>query len=264
MTYIRYRYIYLEYKVQHMNGEERDFLKQYDAAQFDRPSVTVDLVLMSVLRNDLHVLLLHREQMPAKGKWALPGGFVGIDESLDDAAKRVLKDKARVAFAYLEQLYTFGEVKRDPRMRIITVAYFALLPASRFESALKASSDLSLAKLIVSWKGETGGAVEACSDDGRALALAFDHAEILGLAVKRLRGKLDYSEVGFELLPPRFTLRQLQEIHEAILGVRFNKPAFRRRILDKKILEPTGLYEDGVMYRPAELYRFVPAKARRT
>jgi ADP-ribose pyrophosphatase YjhB (NUDIX family) len=246
-----------------MNSEERDFLDQYDAAQYERPSVTVDLVLMSVLKSELHVLLLRREQMPAKGKWALPGGFVAIDESLDDAARRILKDKARVGSAYLEQLYTFGELKRDPRTRIITVAYFALLPASRFEGALKASPDLSLAKLMVRWEGETGGAVEACSDDGKKLALAFDHAEILGLAVKRLRGKLDYSEVGFELLPPRFTLRQLQEIHEAILSVRFNKPAFRRRILDKKILEPTGLYEDGVTFRPAELYRFVRAKLRR-
>jgi len=246
-----------------MTSEEREFLNQYDAAQYERPSVTVDLVLMSVLKGELHVLLLRREQMPAKGKWALPGGFVAIDESLDDAARRILKDKARVSSAYLEQLYTFGEVKRDPRTRIITVAYFALLPASGFESALKVSADLSLARLMVPWEGETGGAVEACSDDGKKLALAFDHAEILGLAVKRLRGKLDYSEVGFELLPPRFTLRQLQEIHEAILSVRFNKPAFRRRLLDKKILEPTGLYEDGVTFRPAELYRFVRAKLRR-
>src|SRR6185503_9421953 len=113
------------------------------------------------------------------------------------------------------------------------------------------------------WEGETGGAVEACANDGKKLALAFDHAEILGLAVKRLRGKLDYSEVGFELLPARFTLRQLQDVHEAILGVRFNKPAFRRRMLDKQVLEATGLHEDGVTFRPAELYRFAEAKRGR-
>ena len=246
-----------------MGNQERSFLRHYDPAQFDRPSVTVDLVLMSVLGNALHVLLLRRDQLPAKGKWALPGGFVAMDESLDEAAKRILKDKARVGSAYLEQLYTFGAVTRDPRTRVITVAYFALLPASRFESALRASPELLLARVMTSWKGETGGAVDVCGTDGRTLALAFDHDEILGLAVKRLRGKLDYSEVGFELLPARFTLRQLQEVHEAILGVRFNKPAFRRRMLDKGVLEPTGLYEEGVTYRPAELYRFADAKRRR-
>ena len=246
-----------------MSSGEREFLEHYDPKDFDRPSVTVDLVLMSVLENGLHALVMRREQHPAKGKWALPGGFVRVDETLDDAAKRVLKDKARIASAYLEQLYTFGEVKRDPRMRVITVAYFALLPAARFESAVKAASDLTLAKIEVPWKGETGGAVEAASKEGAKLPLAFDHAEILGLAVKRLRGKLDYSEVGFELLPARFTLRQLQDVHEAILGVRFNKPAFRRRMLDKQVLEATGLHEDGVTFRPAELYRFAEAKRAR-
>src|SRR5215510_15589863 len=234
-----------------MSSSELQFLEHYDPADFERPSVTVDLVLMSVLDGALHALLLHREQHPHKGKWALPGGFVKLDESLDEAAKRILKDKARVGSAYLEQLYTFGEVKRDPRMRIITVAYFALLPPARFESALKLSSELTLAQIEVPWKGETGGAVDALSKDGAKLPLAFDHAEILGVAVKRLRGKLDYSEVGFELLPARFTLRQLQDVHEAILNVRFNKPAFRRRMLDKKVLEATGLHEEGVTFRPA-------------
>jgi 8-oxo-dGTP diphosphatase len=241
-----------------MSNADKDFLAAYNPAAFDRPSVTVDLVLMSVSGGSLHVLLMRRDQPPAKGKWALPGGFVQIDESLDDTAKRLLKDKAHIASAYLEQLYTFGAVKRDPRMRIITIAYFALLPPARFEAALKASADLSLAKIVAS-KGEARGAASAIVD-AKPVDLAFDHAEILGLAVSRLRGKLDYSQVGFELLPPRFTLRQLQEVHEAILGVRLNKPAFRRRMLDKNVLEATGTYEEGVTYRPAELYRFVRLK----
>ena len=244
-----------------MTRKEQTFLATYDPAAFERPSVTVDLVLMSVLDGALHGLLMRRAQQPAQGKWALPGGFVRIDESLDEAARRILHEKAHIASAFLEQLYTFGAIERDPRTRIITVAYYALLPVARFEKALKASRELALAKIVTAWKGETGGRAEAYGVGGEKLSLAFDHADILGLAVKRLRGKLDYSQVGFELLPPQFTLRALQDVHEAILGVSFNKPAFRRRMLDKGVLEPTGLREQGVTFRPAELYRF--ARTRR-
>jgi 8-oxo-dGTP diphosphatase len=243
-----------------MTRKDKAFLASYDPAAYERPSVTVDLVLLSVRDGALHALLMRRTQPPAEGRWALPGGFVRIDESLDEAARRVLHEKAHIASAFLEQLYTFGAVERDPRMRIITVAYYALLPAARFAKALEQSDELALAKVVTAWKGETGGRAEALAADGARLGLAFDHADILGLAVKRLRGKLDYSQVGFELLPPQFTLRALQDVHEAILGVRFNKPAFRRRMLDKGVLEPTGLREQGVTFRPAELYRFARPK----
>jgi 8-oxo-dGTP diphosphatase len=243
-----------------MTRKDKAFLASYDPAAYQRPSVTVDLALLSVRDGTLHALLMRRTQPPAEGRWALPGGFVGIDESLDAAARRVLHEKAHIASAFLEQLYTFGAVERDPRMRIITVAYYALLPAARFARALERSDELALAKLVTAWKGETGGRAEAVAADGVRLGLAFDHADILGLAVKRLRGKLDYSQVGFELLPPQFTLRALQDVHQAILGVRFNKPAFRRRMLDKGVLEPTGLREQGVTFRPAELYRFARPK----
>jgi 8-oxo-dGTP diphosphatase len=243
-----------------MTRKDKAFLASYDPAAYERPSVTVDLALLSVRDGALHALLMRRTQPPAEGRWALPGGFVGMDESLDEAARRVLHEKAHIASAFLEQLYTFGAVERDPRMRIITVAYYALLPAARFAKALEQSDELALAKVVTAWKGETGGRAEALAADGARLGLAFDHADILGLAVKRLRGKLDYSQVGFELLPPQFTLRALQDVHEAILGVRFNKPAFRRRMLDKGVLEPTGLREQGVTFRPAELYRFARPK----
>jgi 8-oxo-dGTP diphosphatase len=243
-----------------MTRKDKAFLASYDPAAYERPSVTVDLVLLSVRDGALHALLMRRTQPPAEGRWALPGGFVRIDESLDEAARRVLHEKAHIASAFLEQLYTFGAIERDPRMRIITVAYYALLPAARFAKALAESDELTLAKVVTAWKGETGGRAEAVAADGARLGLAFDHADILGLAVKRLRGKLDYSQVGFELLPPQFTLRALQDVHEAILGVRFNKPAFRRRMLDKGVLEPTGLREQGVTFRPAELYRFARPK----
>ena len=130
---------------------------------------------------------MFRRQKPGERLRIKPAG---VDESLDEAAKRILKDKARVSSAYLEPLYTFGNIDRDPRMRVITVAYFALLPKHRFEDALKKSSGLSLAKITTSWKGEAGGVAEAFSSQGENLALAFDHGAILGLAVKRLRGKL--------------------------------------------------------------------------
>lgn len=222
---------------------------------YDRPSVATDLVLMSVRGGRLAALLQKREREVEAGKWALPGGFVGIDESLDSAARRVLADKARMAEAWVEQLYTFGAPCRDPRGRVITVAYFALLPEGRFEAALAAAPDLMLADVAVDWPGEMGGAARALAGDGGALPLAFDHGEILGLAVKRLRGKLDYSDVAFALLPELFPLRELQQVHEAILGTTLNKPAFRRRLLDSGRLEATGKREAGTGFRPAELFR---------
>jgi 8-oxo-dGTP diphosphatase len=237
---------------------EDEFLASYDPAVFARPSVTVDLVLMTMVEGVPAALLRRREEHPFLGQWALPGGFVGIDEGLDEAALRLLGTEARLEDAYIEQLYTFGAPGRDPRTRVVTIAYFALLPADRFAAALRQSAELKLAELTVPWSGEVGGPVTACDDDGAVLPLAFDHADILGLAIKRLRGKLDYSPIAFALLPELFTLRQLQDVHEAILGVRLNKPAFRRRMLDRGWLEGTGEREAGTSFRPAELYRFKP------
>jgi 8-oxo-dGTP diphosphatase len=235
---------------------ETDFLRGYDPDAFDRPSVAVDLVLLGMLDGRLSVLLLQRGQHPFAGRWALPGGFVGIAEALDTAAERVLREKAGIANAHLEQLYTFGAVDRDPRMRIITVAWLALLTEDAFAAALAANPPLLSAAIDVPWTGEAGGEVRPLSPEGSALPMAFDHAEILALAILRLRGKLDYSDVGFALLPELFTLRQLQDVHEAILGTTLNKPAFRRRMLDKGWLAPTGAREEGTSYRPAELFRF--------
>ncbi|QYE36848.1 NUDIX domain-containing protein [Polymorphobacter megasporae] len=206
---------------------------------------------MSVVDGIPAALLTRRPE----GDWALPGGFVGIDESLDAAAHRLLANEARMDDAYVEQLYTFGEVDRDPRTRIISVAYFALLAPARFAAALKDASDVRLATLHVPWPGEKGGVVEARSPDGMALSLVHDHADMLGVAMLRLRGKLNYSAVAFALLPERFTLRALQDVHEAILGTRLNKPAFRRRMLDRGWLQATGERETGASFRPAELYR---------
>ena len=239
---------------------ENDFLASYDPTAFPRPSVAVDLVLMAVTEGKLAVLLQQRQDFPCKGDWALPGGFVGIDEDLDTAAKRIMASKGGLAKGWLEQLYTFGAPARDPRMRIITVAYFALMPADRLATALVGRPDLMLAPLEVPWAGEEGGSIEAIAPDGGGLTLAFDHGEIISHAVKRLRGKLEYSTIAFALLPDQFTLRDLQDSHEAILGIAFNKPAFRRRMLDKGWIEGTGARESGTSYRPAELYRLKSGK----
>jgi 8-oxo-dGTP diphosphatase len=183
---------------------------------------------------------------------------VRFDEGLDEAAQRILGTKAQMDSQWLEQLASFGAVERDPRGRVIAVAYFALIRPEDFTSALL-SRDLELVQLDIPWEGEAGGPVGAIGADGTKLALGFDHDEILGLVVKRLRGKLNYTRIGFALLGPLFTLRELQEVHQAILNISFAKPAFRRRMLDKNWIQATGKRETGTEFRPAELYQQLPS-----
>jgi 8-oxo-dGTP diphosphatase len=237
------------------DAAEQAFLAHYDAALYPHPSVTVDVALVTADQGRLQAVLVQRDEYPQRGRWSLPGGFVQMEESLDQAAARILQTKVGLGGIFLEQLYTFGEPQRDPRTRVITVAYYALVDA-----ALLAAAKLHnqrLATLLVPWQGERGGSVQAAGESGQPLPLAFDHAEILGLVVQRLRGKLNYAPIGFELLPREFTLRQLQEIHETILGRTLNKDSFRRRLLASELIAPTGKLEAGVGHRPAELYRFV-------
>lgn len=235
---------------------EEAFLATYDLTRFERPSVTVDVVILTVAEGALRTVLYERAEHPARGKHALPGGFVGMAESLDEAAARVLRDKAGVGSVFTEQLYTFGAPKRDPRGRIITVAYYALVAAARLEG-VSAKKGARLATLKVPWSGLAGGPVQALDERGRPVPLAFDHAEILGRAVQRIRGKLDYSAIGYELLSPSFLLRELQDVHEVIRGEPVNKDSFRRRMLASGLVEPTGEREREAAHRPAELYRFV-------
>jgi 8-oxo-dGTP diphosphatase len=216
-------------------------------------------VALTVESGQLSVALYKRADAPQRGHFALPGGFMHIDESIEEAAARVMAQKVGLAGIFLEQLYTFGDLHRDPRGRVVTVAYYALVDARRFFG--KAAPASLSGRVVVPWPGETGGPVEVLGDDGRALPLFLDHADILGLAVKRLRGKLDYTPVGFQLLPTEFTLRQLQEIHEAVRGEPVNKDSFRRRMLASGLLEATGAHERDVVHRPAELYRFTRRSA---
>ena len=225
-------------------------------------SVAVDIAVLTARAGEIRVVVTRRTEPPEQDAWVLPGGFVRPDESLEDAADRLLETKAGLRNVFLEQLYTFGDPSRDPRRRVITVAHYALLDALRLDAIVaRGLADLTVARVVVPWEGETGGPVEVEDDAGNDLPLAFDHADILGMAIKRLRGKLDYTPIGFQLLPRRFTLRQLQDVHETILDRPLNKDSFRRRMLASGLLEATGERERDVEHRPAALYRFVRRSA---
>lgn len=207
--------------------------------------VTVDIVIFTIQSGELKVLLVKRGIPPFQGSYAIPGGFVQAEESLDAAALRELKEETGVNDVYLEQLYSFGDPGRDPRGRVVTVAYFALIAADR--SPLAAGSDAANAAW---WPIE------------RLPELAFDHRQILDYALERLRNKLEYTTVGFQLLPPKFTLSELQQVYEAILGKRLDKRNFRRKLALLKILRPTREYRRSGR-RPARLYEFVAARFER-
>lgn len=201
--------------------------------------VTVDLVIFTIRDGALHVLLIRRGVPPFEGRWALPGGFVREGEALEAAALRELEEETGVRDVYLEQLYTFGEPGRDPRGRVITVAYYALIAADA--ATLAAGTDAEAARW---WSS------------GDCPALAFDHGHILAYALERLRNKLEYTTVGFQLLPEKFTLTQLQQVYEAILGRRLDKRNFRRKMGILGILSPLKEWRREGPARPARLYRF--------
>lgn len=211
-------------------------------SDYPRPSVTVDLVIFTIAADDLKVLLITRGCEPFAGKWALPGGFVGIDESLDEAAARELQEEVGVTGIYLEQLYTFGRPERDPRGRVVSVAYFALIDAER--QRIVAASDAATAQ----W--------HSIFDHRIISRLAFDHREILDCAVWRLRNKLEWTTVGYELLPKKFTLSELQRVYEIILQRPVDKRNFRKKILGQgRIFELNETRSEGA-HRPARLYSF--------
>lgn len=204
-----------------------------------RPSVTVDLVIFTIADNDLRVLLIRRKQGPFRNCWALPGGFVELDESLEAAAARELKEEVGVENVYLEQLFTFGDPQRDPRGRVISVSYFALVDHER--QTIVAASDAADA----AWH-----TVFAPPE------LAFDHRRILDYAVWRLRNKLEWTTVGYELLPRRFTLSQLQRVYEIILQRKIDKRNFRKKILAQGQLRELNETRAVGAHRPAKLYAF--------
>ena len=215
-----------------------------------RPSLAIDLVILAIREGQLCAVALPRDDL-GKETYALPGGFIHHGQSLDQTVVRVLAEKTGLTGLTFEQLATYCDPARDPRGHVVSVAYLALLP----DPAL--AKDLPLAEIRVTWPGEVGGPASA-HINGTAVRLAFDHAAILGDMVKRLRGKIDYSRIAFGLLHARFTLRQVQEMHEAILGRPLLKPAFRRKLLDRGILRDTGDTQTGTAHRPAALYELIP------
>jgi len=209
-----------------------------------RPALTVDCVVFAAEQSGLKVLLIRRGLPPFRGRWALPGGFVRMNETTEDAARRELSEETGLSNTFLEQLYTFSAVERDPRERVVSVAYFALVRSSRTQAGSDADD--------TSWFDVTS-----------LPELAFDHAEITRVALERLRGKVRYQPIGFELLPPKFTLGQLQRLYESILGRELDKRNFRRLILNMQILDELDELEEGVSHRPSRLYRFNKAEYRR-
>jgi 8-oxo-dGTP diphosphatase len=234
------------------NPTEAQFLAEYDPSRFERPSVAVDVVVLAARGDALETVAVRRNEHPFKDNWALPGGFVHMDESLDAAAARVLREKAGLTDIFLEQLYTFGALKRDPRTRVISIAYYALVDAHRFAGVEK--HDVTVAQVDIPWSGEEGGAVRLIHG-GKVLPIAFDHDHILGTAIKRIRGKLNYTPIGFALLPTAFTLYDIQRVYQTVLNKTLNKDSFRKTILASGWIEPTGKMQVEVGHRPARLYR---------
>ncbi len=212
-----------------------------------RPSLTIDCVVfgLDVEQKDLKVMLIQRAIPPFEGQWALPGGFVRINETLADSALRELKEETGIEKVFLEQLFTFGELKRDPRERVVTVAYYALVNLN--EHRIQATTDARKAAWF------------SVSDVPR---LAFDHEQILEAALQRLKGKVRYEPIGFELLPKKFTLGQLQTLYEMVLDRKLDRRNFRKKILGMELLADTGEVEEDVAHRAARLYQFDERKYR--
>ncbi len=204
-----------------------------------RPALTVDCVVFGVDDEDLKVLLVRRDGEPFAGRWALPGGFVNEDEDLADAARRELQEETGLEKVFLEQLYTFGAPGRDPRGRVVSVAYYALVKLA--DHRVRAATDAREASWFAVWDTP---------------ALAFDHERILQTALQRLKGKVRYQPLGFELLPEKFTLTQLQRLYETVLERELDKRNFRKKILGMGLLDETDEIQQDVAHRAARLYRF--------
>ncbi len=211
--------------------------------EYARPALTVDAVVFGLDAGELKILLIQRGQSPFQGQWALPGGFIQEGETLDEAVARELEEEAGLRQVFLEQLYTFGAVARDPRERVVSVAYYALVKLA--DHTTRAATDAADAR----WFPATAPP-----------PLAFDHADILSMALDRLRGKLRYQPLGFELLPEKFTLTQLQQLYETVLGTPLDKRNFRKKVLGFDLLIPLEETQREGPHRPAQLFRFDPAR----
>lgn len=281
---------------------EEKFLKNYDATIYERPSVSVDMLIFTVMNKveenyrklpekALKILLIKRGEHPYLGKWALPGGFVNVKESLDEAAVRELKSETNIDNIYMEQLYTWGQVERDPRTRVISCSYMALIDSTSLEvkagddaeaaawfnikySSLQETKTMTdedfvyekLVKLTLSSENEELFAVVKITENVHGKVkkirreiiesngIAFDHTKIIEYAVERLRNKIEYTSIAFNLMPELFTLTELQQVYEVILDKELLAAAFRRKIADMVI--ETNQFTKDAGHRPSKLYRF--------
>ena len=266
-------------------NSEEEFLKEYDSNAFEKLSLTSDILIFSVSsqkqdnyrklsKKNFSVLLVKRENYPFKDKWCLPGGFVGINESIDDAAKRILATETNLHNIYIEQLYTFGQVDRDPRMRIVSTAYMALIDKNQLtENITKNASWFDITffedndkihmtldngttvlpvviKKVLRDKTTDRYDYEIEKNDG----LAFDHARVIASGVSRLKNKIEYTDIVFNMMPRCFTLGELQQVYEVILGKKLLDPAFRRIIADKVV--KTDKVQTGGGHRPSALFTY--------
>lgn len=270
-------------------NSEEEFLKDYDSSVFEKLSMTTDILIMSVSNEDtgnyrklsekkFSILLVKRDNYPFKGKWCLPGGFVGIDETLDEAAKRVLKTETNLKDIYIEQLYTFSGIKRDPRMRVISTSYMALVDKNRLMDKLSANASWFNVFMLEDEKSYNvtldNGIEEIKFVVGKKLRnkttdrydfniikndkLAFDHPLVIVSGIERLKNKIEYTDIVFNMMPKYFTLGELQQVYEVILGKKLLDPAFRRIIANK--VEKTDKVQTGGGHRPSALFRYKNSK----
>ncbi len=264
---------------------ESEFLRSYDPKSFETLSLTTDILIFSVSDGErenyrrlpekhFSLLLVQRDTHPFRGKWCLPGGFVGIDEDVDDAAVRVLKRETNLSDIYMEQLYTFGAPDRDPRMRIVSVSYMALVDKNKLADRLHDRASWFHCKLSEEERtlcveldnGEERFSVMLSKRPCHGTAdsfkfevlhnehLAFDHALVIAEGNRRLKNKIEYTDIVFHMIPPEFTLGELRQVFEVILGKTLLDPAFRRMIESR--VEKTGQFKTGAGHRPSALYRY--------
>lgn len=268
-----------------MYKSEEEFLKNYNKNDFDLLSVTTDILVLSISNEEnenyrkttkkhMSVLLVKRDNYPFKDKWCLPGGFVGIDEDLEDSPKRILKKETNLENIYLEQLYTFGSVKRDPRMRVLSTSYMALVDKNLLNNNLAPNASwfnikyfddndsvlvlldngneqlkFKLKKILREKTSDSYSYIIEENND-----VAFDHALIIYTGIERLKNKISYTDIAFNLMPEYFTLGDLQQVYEVILNKELLDPAFRRIIANKVV--KTDKVKKGEGHRPSVLFKY--------
>ena len=267
-------------------NSEEEFLKEYDSNLFDKLSITTDILILSVADEDtgnyrkltekkFSVLLVKRENYPFKDKWCLPGGFVGYDEDLEEAAKRVLKNETNLENIYIEQLYTFGNPKRDPRMRVVSTSYMSLIDKNKLDTKLSSSASWfninileddehihvmldnennEIIKFVIKkvLRDKSTDRYDYIIDENDKLA--FDHPKVIVSGISRLKNKLEYTDIVFNMMPKYFTLGELQQVYEVILGKKLLAPAFRRIIAGK--VRKTNEMRTGGGHRPSQLFEY--------